>query len=102
MKKPRHATCNPKVITALTEDYKALMLRRLMIQGDNINPSSCMYRIASCALTELGVTRPHRMAKLERMGRTGFGLNFYRNEGPSYHSFLNFGGRERQNFDSVE
>ena len=95
MKKPRHATCNPKVITALTEDYKALMLRRLMIQGDSINPSSFMYRIASCALTELGVTRPHRMAKLERMGRTGFGLIFYRNEGPSYHSFLNFEGRDR-------
>ena len=102
MKKPRQATCNPKVITALTEDYKALMLRRLMIQSDNINPSSLMYRIASCALTGLGVTRPHRMAKLERMGRTGFGLNSYRNEGPSCHSFLNFGGRERQNFDSVE
>ena len=59
MKKPRHATCNPKVITALTEDYKALMLRRLMIQSDNIIPSSFMYRIASCALTEFGVTRPY-------------------------------------------
>jgi hypothetical protein len=32
MKKPEHATCNPKVITALTEDYEALMLTKLMIQ----------------------------------------------------------------------
>ena len=39
------------------------------------------------------------------MGRTGFGLNFYRNEGPSYHSFLNFGGRDLEKvkiFDLVE
>ena len=25
-KKPRHATCNPKAIAALTEDYKVFML----------------------------------------------------------------------------
>jgi hypothetical protein len=25
------------------------------------------------------------------METTGFGLNFYRNEGPSYHSFVSFG-----------
>jgi hypothetical protein len=64
VKKLRHATCNPKLITALTEDYKALMLRRLMIQSDNINLRSFMNRITSCALTEVGVTRPHE--SLER------------------------------------
>ena len=29
IKKPRHATCNPKAIAALTEDYKVFMLIRL-------------------------------------------------------------------------
>ena len=29
--KLKHATCNLKVITALTEDYKALMLRKIII-----------------------------------------------------------------------
>jgi hypothetical protein len=43
--RPRYATCNPKVITALTEDYKALMLRKLMIQT--------RISIAPSALTEL-------------------------------------------------
>jgi hypothetical protein len=45
------------MITTLSGDYKAPTLRRIMIQNDNINPKSCMYRIASFALTEIGVTR---------------------------------------------
>jgi hypothetical protein len=48
MKKPRHATCNLNVITAITEDNKALMLRKLMIQT--------RISIAPSALTELDVT----------------------------------------------
>jgi hypothetical protein len=37
MKKPRHATCNPKVIADLTEDYEALMLRKVMNDDTNEN-----------------------------------------------------------------
>jgi hypothetical protein len=48
MKKPRHATRNPKVITVLTEDYKALMLRKLIVQT--------RISIVPSALTELDVT----------------------------------------------
>jgi hypothetical protein len=47
-KKPRHATCNPKLIIALTEDYKALTLRKLMIQ--------MRISIAPSELTEFDVT----------------------------------------------
>ena len=52
-----HATCNPKEITALTEDYKALMLRKLMIQT--------RISIAPSALTELDVTGHDKKAGLD-------------------------------------
>ena len=72
-KKPikMHATCNPKVITALTEDYKALMLRRLMGQSMTWIP------VVPCstgpfALTELGVTGHDWYTKGKHLGLAKF------------------------------
>ena len=45
-KETRHETYNPKMITALIEDFKALKNLKLMIQNDRNNPGSGKYRIA--------------------------------------------------------
>jgi hypothetical protein len=74
VKKPRQATCNLKVITALTENF---MLRRLMIQNDSTYLSSYMHHIAFYALAELGVTRPSIIDNNQKI-RSGIGLNFRR------------------------